>query len=428
MSRQHPTPWQPSHRNGHARPAEAATQAQPNGKEPAREEEPQTGPILSETPWNGKLARARAHVAVVVVYHRGDHHVIWPHERSRVFLHRRPATVYEVDLGLHQTVITADLPGRDYAGIFHATISVQWRVFDPSAVVRHRVLNIEETLSATLLRRAREIARDFAVGQVRAAEDEINDRLGGVTIDVGAPTSIQQAKHEATHAGCLGAEYGLWTRAITHLTLDDAALEHNTKLMKLNWAIEEEEAEQRLRVIKNRNEHEITAKRIEVYREIIAAGDVERFSLRLASHPDEISDITAIIREDQLTSRRDTIEFISHMVDSGVVERWEVGDQVRQALEWLKDATTRAVTDKDHRGTTDQTGHHRRQGRGAPIEESAASKPPPDTIVVSAETVVIKDGAASEPPPRTTAADTELGEPQARQESAEHVALPPADE
>jgi hypothetical protein len=401
-----PTLWRPGHVNGQERPAEAASQAQSNDKEPAQQTDPQTGPILSENPWNGRLARARAHVAVVVVYHRGDHHVIWPHERGRVLLHRRPATVYEVDLGLHQTVITAELPGRDYAGTFQATISVQWRVFDPSAVVRHRVVSIEEALSATLLRRARGIARDFGVDQVRAAEDEINDRLGGVAIDVSAPTSIKQARQEATDAGCLGAEYGLWTRAITHLTLNEATIEHNTKMMKLNWAIAEEEAEQRLRVIKNRNEQAITAKRIEVYRDIIAEGDIERFALRLASHPDEISDITAIIREDQLTSRRDTIEFISHMVDSGVVERWEVGDQVRQALEWLKDATTRAVTDNDHRGTSDETVRKRRQGRGTPTEGSTASERRPDTIVVPAETVATEDGATSEPPRGATAPDT----------------------
>jgi hypothetical protein len=425
MSRQ-PTLWRPG--DGRGREEEATSKQQPNGKEPVPVPEAQVGPILSEVRWRGKLARARAHVAVVVVYHRGDHHVIWPHERSRVLLHRRPATVYEVDLGLHQTVLTAELPSQDYAGTFHASISVQWRVFDPSAVVRHRVMSIDEALSATLLRRARGIAREFSIDQIKAAEDKINNRLGGVPIDVTASATIQQAKYEATYLGSLGAEYGLWTRAITHLTLDEATIEHNAKMMKLNWAIEEEEAEHRLRVIKNRNEHEITAKRIEVYREIIAAGDVERFALRLANHPDEIADITKILREDQHTSRHDTIDFISHMVDSGVVERWEVGDQVRQALEWLKDATTRAVTDKDHRVTIDQTLHQRRQGRGAPIEEGAMSEPPPDTIVVPAKTVVIEDDAAPEASPETTAADTELAHPQEPPESEGPIALPPADE
>ena len=380
--------------------AEAAGQAQPKGADLAQQPEPQTGPILREAPWDGKLARARAHVAVVVVYHRGDHHVVWPHERNRVQLHRRPTTMYEVDLGLRRTVLTADLPSRGYAGSFHASITVQWRVFDPSAVVRHQVLDIEEALSATLLHRARGIARDFSIDQVTAAEDEINDQLGGVAIEVTAPTGIEQARREATDRGYLGAEYGLWTRAITHLTLDEAATEHNTKMMKLKWAIEEEEAEHKLRVVKNRNEHEITAERVAVYRQIVAAGDVERFALRLASNPDEISAITAIIREDQLTSRRDTIDFISRMVDSGVVERWEVSDQVREALEWLTDATARVVTDKGHRNSeTGQIVHQRRHGRGKPLEEGSAPRPPHEVVTVTAETVPHEEGSTSDPPP-----------------------------
>jgi len=410
-------------------PAEAAGQAQSNGADPAPQPEPQSGPILREAPWNGKLARARAHVAVVVVYHRGDHHVVWPHERNRVLLHRRPATMYEVDLGLHRTVITADLPSRDYAGSFHASITVQWRVFDPSAVVRHQVLDIEEALSATLLHRARGIARDFSIDQMTAAEDEINDRLGGVAIDVTAPTGIEQAMLSATDLGCLGAEYGLWTRAITHLTLDQAATEHNTKMMRLKWAIEEEEAEHKLRIIKNRNEHEITAERVAVYREIVAAGDFERFALRLASHPDEISAITAIIREDQLTSRRDTIDFISRMVESGVVERWEVSDQVREALEWLTDATARVVTDKSHRN--DETGqivHERRRGRGKPREEGSAPRPSHEVIAGTAETVPHEEGTTSESPPEVTVTEPDPASLETPPRSDGTAAFPPPDE
>ena len=46
---------------------------------------------------------------------------------NRVQLHRRPTTMYEVDLGLHRTVITADLPGRDYAGPRQSRLAVHDR-------------------------------------------------------------------------------------------------------------------------------------------------------------------------------------------------------------------------------------------------------------------------------------------------------------
>ena len=100
---------------------------------------------------------------------------------------------------------------------------------------------------------------------------------------------------------------------------------------------QEEEAEHRLRI-------KIESERAEDHgRESCCLSrnhskrDVEQFALRLANDPDEISAVTEIIREDQLTKRQDTIDFIKHMVDSGVVERWEVSDQVREALEWLRE-------------------------------------------------------------------------------------------
>ena len=366
----------------------AEDRAAPNGAAPVPRPKPVPERILREARWDGKLARARAHVAIVVVYHSGEHQVIWPHERTRVHLHRRPATVYEIDLGIHHARVEEDLPSQGHTASFHAKISIDWRVLDPSAIVRHQVMDISKSLYADLLHRARGIAREFMIDQITEAEDKINDQFQGIELDVTTPTGMQQAMQKATNLGCLGAKYGLWTSAITHLTLDEAATEHNAKMMKLRWALEEEEAEQRLRMMKNQNEQEITAERIAVYREIIASGDVERFALRLANHPDEISAVTEIIREDQLTSRQDTINFIKHMVDSGVVERWEVSDQVREALEWLRDATARVVTDKHHRTVEiHPPDRRRRRGRRKPIEQSAESESSPAVIMVSAETI-----------------------------------------
>jgi hypothetical protein len=311
-------------------------------------------------------------------------------------LHRRPATVYEVDLGIHHTGLREDLPSQGHSASFHAIITVDWRVLDPSAIVRHQVLDIRKTLYADLIQRVRGITREFTIDQVTDAEDKINDQLQGVEIDITTPANMQQALQKATKLGCLGAKYGLWTSAITHLTLDDTAIEHNTKMMKLKWALEEEAAEQRLRMIKNKNQQEIMTERITVYRQIIATGDIEQFALRLANHPDEITAVTEIIREDQLTRRQDTIDFIKHMVDSGVVERWEVSDQVREALEWLRDATARVVTDKNHRTADDQPIRQRRLGRGTPIEQSATSQPGPDVIVVPVETIPTEKEADSD--------------------------------
>ena len=306
-----------------------------------------------------------------MVYRRGEHEVLWPHNRHGVLIHRRPTTIYEVDLGLHQSTIAANLPSRDESCAFRARISVQWRVLDPSAVVRHRISDVAETLAPHLLRRVRGIARAHDITQAALAEDEINIRLGSQHVDITDPAMLRQATREAVERDYPGAEYGLWTRIIAQLSLDEAAAEHAANMTRLTRAIEEEKAEQELRLLQELHQQRITADRIGVYRDIIAAGDIDRFALQLAENPGDIAAIDTIIRDELLASRRDTIDFVARMVDSGVVERWEISDQAREALRWLKEAPSRVIHEQHHREPIDAGDRQRRRGRGEVIEVHA---------------------------------------------------------
>src|ERR1700744_203291 len=78
------------------------------------------------------------------------------------------------------------------------------------------------------------------------------------------------------------------------------------------------------------------------------------------------------------------------MVESGVVERWEVSDQVREALEWLSDATTRILTDTDQ-PADDTRGARRRFGRGQPIQQELIPEPEPDAL--EAEVISLVDAS-----------------------------------
>lgn len=371
---------------------------QPSWRGQPAQQGPVAGPIVSESPWSKRLLQARAHVAVVLVHAKGDHEIIWPHDRRRA-RYRRPKTAYEIDLGLHQTTITADLPSSGDAFSFNATVNVQWRVLDPSAVARHRVSSIKATLSPDLLLRLRRIARNFDITQSAEAEDEMNARLGGPGINVTEPGQFAQAMRAAIEHNRLGAEYGLWTRAIVELTLDEATIEHHTKMRQLNRAIQEEEATQSLRLLKEQHDQRITADRISVYRDIIAAGDIERFALQLANHPDDIRAIDAIIRDEQDSRRRETIDFVSNMVDSGVIERWEVSDQAREALEWLKVATARVIRERDERKQLEPEYRQERRGRDTEAQSngSAPSGEAPATVVEAQVTdVTPKSGSGGE--------------------------------
>lgn len=326
------------------------------------------GPILNERPWPGKLPDVRKHVALVVVHHRGDHQVIWPHDRQRVKVSSRPSTLYDVDIALHQARLETELPSSDHGCSFLAAITIQWRVLDPSAVIQHRVTKVAQVLSPHLVTRLRRITRSFDITDSDAAEDEVNAQLGSLDPDVSSPEAITRTMQEALKREVLGSEYGLWTRAVAHLSPDEAATGHYTKMTKLTWAIAEERAQQQLRLLQDINQQAIMEGRITIYREIITRGDTDRFAFQLAHNPDDIAAIDEIIRQEQQANRRDTIDFVSHMVDSGVIERHEVGDQATEALRWLKEMTARVLRDREKQTELEPPDIPQRRGRVSATE------------------------------------------------------------
>ena len=95
--------------------------------------------------------------------------------------------------------------------------------------------------------------------------------------------------------------------------------------------------------------------------QIVAAGNTEAFAMQLALHPADITAIRYILKDEELSKRRETDGLVAHMVNSGAVERSEVSDQAREALQWLKDATARVIHERKQQGDPEI-----RQGRSDP--------------------------------------------------------------
>jgi hypothetical protein len=323
------------------------------------------GLVLSEEPWAGRLPRVRAHVALVLVYKAGDYEVLWPHSQRRPF-GRRFITAYEVDLGLRRAQIEADLPSKGDVLAFHAVIDLQWRARDPAAVVRNSALNVKNALTPVLLRRLRDITRAFDIERSADAETAINNWPGSTPSGMREPGDFGSPVQRAAFDSDLGAEYGLWTRVITRLSVDETTIEHGATMKKLGRDIEVEIKTQELRKLQEENERQIRAARIVSYRDIISAGDMNRFALQLANNPGDVAAVGALIREDEANRRTDTLRFVADMVESGVIEPWEVSDQARETLEWLKRATARVIRGDQRPELEEAAPRPRRRGRDDP--------------------------------------------------------------
>jgi len=269
------------------------------------------GGVLSLRP------KVRPNVALVLVGANGTPKLFDPEKRPTVgeLFWGGSGTLYEVDLGLHTTEIELDLPSHGDTLAFHAVVSIQWRVSDPIRIVQDAVRDVRETLTAPLRQRLGEVTRNYHARAVANAEKKAAKAL---------------RKHD------VGPTYGLETAVFLHLTMHEMAASQLTSLDDVDHKIALEHKTQRLRALEERNKQDILAETVGRYRQLISAGDFDRFALQLAQNPQEAGAVVEALQSEKERNRRNATEFVTQLLDSKLIERWEIADEAREALDVLR--------------------------------------------------------------------------------------------
>jgi hypothetical protein len=202
-------------------------------------------------------------------------------------------------------------------------------VKDPVQIVRDGVHDVRETLEPHLRQRLSMVTRNYDVADAAQAEEV-------------AAHSLQTEP--------LGSEYGLITRAFLQLQMDASSVEHATAVRKISWDIELERRFQALRIQRDDSTAALVQRRLDRYRDILVLGNVDQFALQMAQNPEEIPAVVQMLREERHNNRRATTDFVTKLLDSGAIDRHEINDQVREALNWLKDATDTVLLGRDEGG------------------------------------------------------------------------------
>jgi hypothetical protein len=206
-------------------------------------------------------------------------------------------TMYAVDLGLHFTQVREKLPSVGDTFAFNATVDLAWHVDDPRLVVLEGVTDVRKALSPTMLSRLREATRKHAIDFSEAAEREANAALADET---------------------LGKEIGLAVKAFVRLTPDDVILEQAVR-----------------------------TRQVDHFREIIARGDLERFALRLATTPEAAGSIVQDLFIVKGAHRKEVFDFISRLLESDALDRWQIDDQVRATLRQVQESGWLVLSNTD---------------------------------------------------------------------------------
>jgi len=282
-------------------------------------------PFIAERPtqWMTLLPRSRAGIATLVVTRTSEPGILGSARGpNRWSLFWRRGTLYEIDLGLYHTAFEVELPSQVDMFSFRASVAVEWRVCDAVQVVKDHVWDVRDVLRPALVSLLAHDTRIFRVDQVFEAE---------------------RAVAAALHGNDIGKFYGLETTLRVQLSADPGAAAHAAQRRVLQQKIEIEELQFDHRRLQEAYEEHVLRARIRLYREIIEAGDVEQFALQLARNPEEVATVVQMVREVRQEDHRQVTSFLTTLLDSGAIDRWEVNDTVQTALDWLKESNDRVV-------------------------------------------------------------------------------------
>jgi hypothetical protein len=205
--------------------------------------------------------------------------------------------VYDVDLGVHVARIEAAPPSRGDKVAFRATIDLIWQVTDASKVVLAGIDDVRQAVSPSLLYHLRSVTREH---------------------DIDASEDAEAAANKALDNESLGAEFGLSLQVFVRLTMDEPSLEHAA-----------------------------IRRRVDLFRTIIAAGDYDQFALQLALKPDDIETVVKLLVGERDSHRQAVFDFVTRLLESDALDRWQIDDQVRTTLQWLRDSGFKVLAGTD---------------------------------------------------------------------------------
>lgn len=274
-------------------------------QKPSAGPSPAFNPIIAERPvrrfeFLHRRPQVQARVALVLVTARGVPYVFTPDQQPTMgeLIWKGARALYEVDMGLHQTRIEADLPSTGDAFAFHAVVDVQWRVREPAKIVSDGITDVREVLAPPMLAQLHRVTRRFDIEKVAQAEDAANDRLDDQR---------------------LGDRFGLEITAFLRLTMDDPSRTYLGTVRGIDRETEVEKRTQGLRITREEHNKVLLDGRVDSYRAIIAAGDLDQFALQLAQNPDDVASVMNMLKDERDTNRRQTVDFVTRLIESGAI-------------------------------------------------------------------------------------------------------------
>src|SRR6266481_361336 len=130
----------------------------------------------------GMRLRPTISTALVLLSDDAPPFVLQPGSRLRKTRARNFRDVYFIDMREHMLRLECQLPCRDYAFLFSATLNYACQVSDPVEIVKYGRIDAGAVLRPVLAQIMRERSRNFGPDQGGEAEKSVNDRLSSISL------------------------------------------------------------------------------------------------------------------------------------------------------------------------------------------------------------------------------------------------------
>jgi hypothetical protein len=272
------------------------------------------GPILGDCPlgkWDALRGRMPADARTARLFVTSSGKRLWfPPDRqppARKLMALRVCHVYEIDMGVHLTRVETKLPCAGDQCFFDAVVELRWQVRDAEVAVSSGLSNVANAVMPEITRRLRAVTRKFEIEQVHDAESAAVDAVTGEP---------------------LGREFGLSVQVYVTLSMDEPTLAHAALLRK-----------------------------VERLRRVIAEGDYHQFALQLSLQEDSVTEVMQVLAQERHNSKQVVVEFLTRMLESDAIERWEIEDDLRTLLQSLREWSNHELAGvKETRSTSLGTG------------------------------------------------------------------------
>ncbi|WP_371614709.1 hypothetical protein [Streptomyces sp. NBC_00454] len=284
------------------------------------------GPFIREYRPAWPYRHRSAQYVAVLYYRNRPPRAVGP-EGDDGFLLRwfsRPYTAFELQLGWHTVSFRIELPASERGRSFPADVAVRWRVADPCTVARSQVTDVGVLLVPELEQRLRGVSRTSSINDAEKVRDAVNAAL---------------AEHK------LGVRFGLELDVFVTIQADQLIREHGAQVGKVLNQTAVEQFSQRLREIRDDNERLLIERWAESFQRAMERGDDAVMAQMMARNPKDVQEIRKLFRSEQREERQDGMELMTRLIDGGLLERWELGEQAMVVVEFLRSGARRVASE-----------------------------------------------------------------------------------